>query len=212
MIILLSRVFIVPALAANLGDLSGLSITTPLVFLLIGMFIMLYAYNISEWLHVWRTKLMVSIRSGSVTVSFGLVSLLFLLIGLIVGYLSLGDLYIPSLLAGALWFVYNALWLMIFAVLIYQVGDLVDIYISTKKIKLSFIIGSMNLVALGLIATGTLDIILAYFDMGLRNTALFTLELVAGVGLALLSALLQHYMKGAIETAESTKDPDTDAA
>jgi hypothetical protein len=88
----------------------------------------------------------------------------------------------------------------------------VDVYISTKKIKLSFIIGSINLVAIGLIATGALDIVLAYFDMGMKNNGLFAMELIAGICLALISALMQHRMKGAIEAADSSKDADADAS
>jgi uncharacterized membrane protein len=101
---------------------------------------------------------------------------------------------------------------MIFAILVYQIGDLVDIFISKKRIKLSFIIGSMTLVAIGLISTGALDILLAYFDMGIMNTVLFAIEIIAGIALAIISAVLQRHMKGAIESAESTKDADADAS
>jgi len=194
----------------NDGLFSG--ITTPLVGFLIGILIMMYGYNTQELLSVWSSNWKLRIKSGSVTVTFVLVSILFVMVGIIVGYLSLKELYISSFLHGALWFGSNALWLMIFAVLIYQVGDLVDMYITTKRIKLSFIIGSINLVAIGLIATGSLDIVLSYFDMGLKNNAFFAMELIAGIVLALLSALLQRHMKGAIEAAESTKDAGTDVA
>ncbi|MDR2698717.1 MAG: DUF373 family protein [Candidatus Methanoplasma sp.] len=212
-IVLISMVFIImPLMAYMNGDSSISSITTPLVTLLIGIFIILYGYNTSEWVSAWSTKWASRIKSGSVTVTFVLISLLFVLVGLIVGYLSLGELYIPSFLQGALWFISNALWLMIFALLIYQIGDLVDMYISTHRIKLSFIIGSINVVAIGLIATGALDILLAYFDMGMKNNAVFAMELIAGIALALISAVLQRHMKDAIESAESTKDADADVA
>ena len=212
-IVLISMVYMIPPLMAYMnGDSSFTSVTTPLVVFLIGLFAIIYGYNTLELVSAWSKDWTAGIKSGSVTVTFFLVSLLFVLIGLIVGYLSLGELYIHTFLQGALWFTSNALWLMIFALLIYQVGDLVDMYISTKKIKLSFIIGSINLVAIGLIATGALDIILAYFDMGIKNMALFAMELVAGIVLALLSAFLQRHMKDAIEAAESTRDADTDVA
>ena len=212
-IVLISLVYIGPPFVANIGDGTSMSnLTTPFVVFLIGFFIILYGYNTVEWLSVWSTKWRARVRSGSVTVTFVLISLLFILLGLIVGYLSLGDLYIPSIPLGALWFISNALWLMIFALLIYQIGDLVDMYIATKRIKLSFIVGSINLVGIGLIATAALDIILAYSDMGIKNNAVFSMELIAGVALAIISALLQRHMKGAIEAAESTKDADADVA
>ncbi len=211
-ILLISMVYIIPPLMSHFSDGGPLSnITTPTVALLIGIFIMLYAYNTSEWMAVWSSKWASRIKSGSVTVTFVLISSLFVLVGAIVGYLSLGEVYIPSLFLGALWFISNSLWMMIFALLIYQVGDLVDMYLSTRKIKLSFIIGSINIVAMGLIFTGALDILLAYFDMGLESSAIYILELVAGVTLALISGILQRHMKGAIEAAENTKEADADA-
>lgn len=143
------------------------------------------------------------------TVVFALISLVFVLAGLIVGYLSLGDVYIPAFFEGFLWFVSNALWMMIFALLIYQVGDLIDTYLLTKKIKMSFIIGSINIVSMGLIATGALDLLLAYFDMGIGSSAVYALELIAGIGLAIVSALLQRHMKGAI--AADKEENGTDA-
>ena len=194
------------------GVTSLRDITTPIVVFLVGVVILLYAYNVSEWASAWSTKWLSRIRRGSVTVAFVLISLLFVMAAMIVGYLSLGEVYIPSLFHGFLWFISNALWLMIFAILVYQIGDLVDIFISKKRIKLSFIIGSMTLVAIGLISTGALDILLAYFDMGIMNTVLFAIEIIAGIALAIISAVLQRHMKGAIESAESTKDADADAS
>ena len=212
-IVLISLLLIASPLFSIVTEGAAFStVTAPLIALLIGLFLLLYGYNVPEWLTIWRKKWMARIRAGSVTVSFGLISIVFFLVGLIVGYLSLSDIYIPSIPLGILWFVSNALWLVIFSLLIYQVGDLVDIYITTKKIKLSFIFGSINLVAIGLIATGALDIVLAYFDMGMKNNGLFAMELIAGVSLALISALLQHHMKGAIEAADTSKEAETDAA
>ncbi len=212
-IVLISIVYMIPPIMTYMNGDAGLSdVTTPFVVFLIGLFIMLYAYNIFEWLSVWSSKWAARVRGGSVTVTFLLASVLFVVVGVIVGYLSLGDVYIPSFSHGALWFISNSLWLFIFAFLIYQVGDLVEMYITTKRVKLSFIIGSINIVAIGLIITGLLDIVLAYFGMGVQNNALIALEIIAGIGLALLSALLQRHMKGAIEAAESTKDAEADVA
>ncbi|MCL2317737.1 MAG: DUF373 family protein [Methanomassiliicoccaceae archaeon] len=208
-ILLISLVF----LGTGIKDGSSLSsMTTPLVFFLIGLFIVLYGYNTAEWLSVHRVEWTNKIKTGSVSLTFFLVSMLFVFMGLIVGYLSLSDVYIPSLIEGSLWFLSNALWLFIFAILIYHLGDMVDLYISTKKIQLSFIIGSINILALGLIATGILDVLLGYFNMGMQNNALFGLELVAGIALAVISAVLQRHMKVRIEEADSTKETDTDAA
>ncbi|AIZ56363.1 hypothetical protein Mpt1_c04710 [Candidatus Methanoplasma termitum] len=211
---LISSVFLIFALASYFNEGASLSVlTTPMVFFLIGAFIVLYGYNVAEWVSSRRVKWIDRIRSGSVSFTFIFLALLFVIVGLVAGYLSLNELYVPTILEGGLWFISNALWFIIFAILIYQVGDLVDTYLSTKKIKISFIIGSINIVAIGLIITGALDIILAYLEMGMQNNTLFGLELVGGIVLALISAMLQRHMKGTIKAAEEEiKDAGKDAA
>lgn len=196
-VVLMSLMYIIPPLF-NKG-VSLTDITTPLVAFLGGFFALLYAYNTSEWAAVWSKKWSARIKGGSVTVVFTLVAWIFVLSGIIIGYLSLNEIYISSFYRGAIWFVSNALWMMIFALLIYHVGDLVDTYLSTKTIKMSFIVGSINIVSIGLIATGSLDLVLGYLDLGIKNVLLYTLELIGGVGLAFVSALLQRHMKEAIE-------------
>ena len=191
--------------------ISAADITTPFVGLLVGLFILLYAYNIPDWVTRWNTRWMVKIRQGSVTVTFVLIALLFLLAGVILGYFSLGEVYIASFFQGAVWFFYNGLWMFLFAVLAYQTGDLVDRFLSSRTIKLSFIIGSINIVAIGLIMTGGLDIILSYMDMGVRSAPVFILELIAGIGMALVSGILQRHMKEAIEIADTNKEAENNA-
>lgn len=207
-IALIALVYLIIGYVSSNNSLS--SITTPMVVLVIGVFILLYGYNAPDVLSVWGGRWVARVRSGSVTAVFFLISLLFVVLGLAIGYLSLGELYIPSFIQGALWFISNALWMILFAFLIYNVGDLIDMYISTRRIKLSFIIGSINLVAMGLIATAALDILLAYFGMGMMNNAFFAMELIVGILLAFISAFLQRHMKGAIEAAEITKDAKSD--
>ncbi|MDR1404231.1 MAG: DUF373 family protein [Candidatus Methanoplasma sp.] len=211
-LVLIPLLYVIPPMVAFVNDGSPISnMTTASVVLITGILILLYGYNTSEWVSVWKTKWTARIKGGSITVSFTLISLLFLMVGLIVGYLSMGDVYVASFFRGLLWFISNSLWMMIFALLTYLVGDMADMYISEKKIKFSFVIGSINIVALGLVTTGSIDILLTYVDMGLRNTVMFTMELVAGVGLAVVSAFLRRHMKGVLEAAEKNMDTDADA-
>jgi putative membrane protein len=202
-IVLISLLYVIPA-ASKVAEGSPLSnFTTPLIAFLIGMLFILYAYSIQDWFSKWKTKWVSRIKRGSVSVTFVLISSLFFVSGLIIGYLSLGDVYSVSLVQSAAWFGSNALWLIIFAILVYQVGDLFDKYLSTRTIKLSFIVGSINIVAIGLLVTGVLDIILQYYDVGIENTFLYVLEVVAGIALAFISAIVQRHMKAAIGVVES---------
>jgi len=208
-LVLISAVFLIMSLLSHVNEDGPMSaITTPLVTILIGMFILLYAYNIEDWIVRWNNKWISRIKRGSVTVTFVLISLFFILAGFVVGYLSLGEVYTSSIFQGLAWFVYNSLWLFIFAVLIYQIGDLLDGYLSARTIKLSFIVGSINIVSIGLILTGGLDILLSYMDLGIQSGPIYVLELFAGIVMALVSALLQRHMKETLGTGN--KDVESD--
>jgi len=212
MISLISLVYLIMPLLSHINEGTSLNnATTPLVALLIGLLIMLYAYNIQDWIAKWNAKWIARIRRGSVTVTFVLISLLFILGGFIIGYISLGEVYISSIAQTFAWFLSNSLWMFIFAILIYQFGDLVDRYLTSKTIKLSFIVGSINIVAIGLILTGGLDIVLSSMDLGVRTGHMYILELIAGVGMALVSALLQRHMKRTLKTVDDTKGVEGDA-
>jgi putative membrane protein len=201
---------VLPAIAQIIEGNPLSNLTTPSITFLIGMLFILYAYNVQDWLSRWKSKWISRIKRGSVSVTFVLISSLFFISGLIVGYLSLGDVYSVSMLQSIVWFGSNALWPILFAILVYQVGDLFDMYLSTHTIKLSFIVGSINIVAIGLLLTGVIDIVLEYYDIGIDNRLLYILEVIAGIALAFISAIMQRHLKAAIEVAES-KEAESDA-
>ncbi len=210
-IVLISLVYMTPSIIDHINKGTSFSnVTTPMVVLLIGFVFLLYAYNLEDSLSRWKTKWTSRIRNGSITVTFLLVSILFMLSGLVIGWYSLEQVYTTSILQEIIWFVSNALWFMIFGILIYKTGDLIDRYISTKKLNMSFVFVSINVVAIGLIATGSLDLAQIYLKIGINNSVIAILELVAGLIMAFMSALLQRYLKDTIRT---TKDngPETDA-
>lgn len=208
---LIAFVYLIPAFTDYLSHGTISAATTPLVVFFIGILFILYAYNFNDGIVIWKNKWVSRIKRGSVTVTFSLVAFLFFVSALVVGFYSTNDMYYTNILQPLLWFLSNALWLMVFAILIYQIGDLIDRYISTKTIKLSFIVGSINIVAIGLIMMGSLDVLLSYFDMGIENRLVYAGELAVGISLALLSALVQRHMKKAIDTTEPDGDTDPDA-
>ncbi|MCK9322606.1 MAG: DUF373 family protein, partial [Candidatus Methanomethylophilaceae archaeon] len=177
-IILISLVYMTPSIIDHINKGTSFSnVTTPMVVLLIGFVFLLYAYNLEDSLSRWKTKWTSRLRNGSITVTFLLVSILFLLSGLVIGWYSLEQVYTTNILQEIIWFVSNALWFMIFGILIYKTGDLIDRYISTKKLNMSFVFVSINVVAMGLIATGSLDLAQIYLKIGINNSVIAILEL-----------------------------------
>ncbi|MDR0523671.1 MAG: DUF373 family protein [Candidatus Methanoplasma sp.] len=188
-IALVSLVYIVPAAVSGS---SVFSVTGPLIAFLIGAIFLLYAYSVPDWLSKWREKWVRRIRHGSVTVTFFMISSLFIVLGMIIGYLSLGEVYSGSVFQGAAWFMSNAMWPFIFAVLVYEVGGLADAYLSTRTVKLKYVVLSVIVVAMGLVLTGMLDVLLGYYGIGASNTLLMTAEIIAGISLALAIAIVQR--------------------
>lgn len=186
------------------------NLTSFFVIFLIGLTFVLYAYNIEDKYANWRTKWVSRMKRGSVTVTFALISVIFVLTGVVLGYYSMSAVYLTGFTQAVVWFLYNALWLVIFAVLIYMVGGFVDGYISTKTIKLSFIVGSLNMLSTGLLVTGALDILISYMGINSVNSIINALEIVAGISLAFISAFLQLYIRKVIKETDD-RETDTDA-
>ncbi|MDR3283477.1 MAG: DUF373 family protein [Candidatus Methanoplasma sp.] len=198
-LILISLVYLIPPILGNISNGDSLYLaTTPLMAFLIGALFILYAYNMQERFLKWKNKWVARVKRGSVTATFMLVSSLFAISGVIIGYFSLDGVYSPSIIQSTVLFASNALWPLLFAVLVYLVGDLLDVYFSTRTIKLSFIVGSINIMSIGLIITSILDFILASFDADVGNSFLYVGEFIFGVVMAFISAMVHRHIVAAI--------------
>jgi putative membrane protein len=202
LLLLVSSAYTVPPILGNINNGDSLfPATTPLITFLIGVMFILYAYNMQDWFAKWKTKWIARVKHGSVAVTFILVSSLLAISGVVIGYLSLNGIYSTSVIQSAAWFASNSLWPILFAILVYFIGDLLDIYFSTRTIKLSFIVGSINIMSIGLILTSILDFILAGFDADVGNNFLYAGELIAGIALAFASAIVHRHVLAAIGQA-----------
>jgi putative membrane protein len=195
-IVLISLVYLIPGLfSVYTGDSELFSITTPLVVFLIGFFFMLYAYNIPDWISKWQKKWMGRFRSGSVSVTFTMVSIILMAAGVVYGYFALDTIYIYRISQTIIWYIYSVMWFIIFGMMIYIVGDMLDSYLRNNTIKISHFTSCINLAALGLIGMGTLDILLNYLSIGVVNPTTYTFEIATGILIAFIGAAILRYIK-----------------
>lgn len=207
LLILISLLYVIPAIMDYYSNGDSLkSATSPAIVLIIGLMLGLYAYNIPEKFHRMTSEMGRKIKHGSLSVTFFLLSVLMIITGIVAGYYAVSNTYTTNLAQDIFWFTSNSMWLFLFAFLVYMFGDLVDGYLENHQIKLSFIVASINIVAIGLLLTALNDVILAYIGIGLYSVSACVIEFCGGMILAFTSSYVQRYIKAAIVNVEGEGD------
>ncbi len=197
-VVLISLVYLIPSLfSVYMKESDVFTITTPLVVFLIGFFFMLYAYNIPDWISNWHKKWMSRFRSGSISVTFTIISIIIMASGAIYGYFALDSVYIYRISQTIIWYIYSVMWFIIFGMMVYIAGDMLDSYIRNNSIKISHFTSCINLAAIGLICMGALDILLNYLNIGSVTPTSYTLEIVLGVMIAFIGTAILRRVKQA---------------
>jgi len=209
-ILLISLVYLVPHLMEIMAGNESMAVsTTPAVVCIIGFCFLLYAYNTQDWLSKWNKKWKDRLKSGSMSVAFAFIAIICIVAGVIYGFLSLDQVYMTRISQQAVWFVYSSLWFFVFGIMIYVIGDLLDDFLNSNTLKMSSLTSCVSLAALGLIAMGSLDIMLRYLDMPMVSATTCAIEIGFGLLLTFLTSLTQRHMK--IEYRKNSSGTDEDA-
>ena len=209
-ILLISLVYLVPHLMEIMAGNESMAVgTTPAVVCIIGFCFLLYAYNTQDWLSKWNKKWKDRLKSGSMSVAFAFIAIICIVAGVIYGFFSLDQVYMTRISQQAVWFVYSSLWFFVFGIMIYVIGDLLDDFLNSNTLKMSSLTSCVSLAALGLIAMGSLDIMLRYLDMPMVSATTCAIEIGFGLLLTFLTSLTQRHMK--IEYRKNSSGTDEDA-
>ncbi len=181
----------------NIGYISG--IAPGLITFVIGLYLIWYAYDISEAIKRGSKSIWKAIRSGSQMLPFAIVTAVMIVLGFLYASSTVIDArnVPPQILV--LIFVSSFLWIGIFAVFVLEVGRFVNVYISTRKISWSSITAGLMFLAIGLIIQGAVDSIKLIYHLVPINTALIVVEVIAGILTAMFGGLLNvgvHGMDG----------------
>lgn len=184
----------------NLGYISG--IAPGLITFVIGLYLIWYAYDITDALKKSSKTIWKAIRSGSQMLPFAIVTIVMIVLGL---------LYAASTVATArnvppqillLIFVSSFLWIGVFAAFVLEVGRFANIYITTRRISWSSITAGLMFLAIGLIIQGAIDSIKLIYRLVPVNNALIVVEVVAGLLTAMFGGLLNFGVHGREGTAD----------
>ncbi len=201
-LVLITMVYILPMLyfygfnASNFSRVSG-----TLVILIVGFMLLVYGYNIfgsmSNWYHRWSS----SLRSGSVVITFTLISIALVGSGIVLGILSIQNFYAPSTYQMILRFCAAATWPILFGMLFFMVGIFIHEYLSNGAVRLSFITGSINVLGVGMVIMGVIDLMMSYISIGHQINGLIAAEIILGIALAVTASMVRRYFKMQISRA-----------
>ncbi|MCQ2079838.1 MAG: DUF373 family protein [archaeon] len=165
--------------------------TTIFIFFVVGLLMAFYAYNLEErisnqW-NAWKNRA----SRGSITTVFFAASALVIVVGIVVSIYSLNDVYTTRDTQVVLLFLVYFLWFFLFSILIYISGIILDGYLNSRTVKYTYITLILNIVSVGLIVNGGLDILIDYVGLHHMSSLIYIAEIVMGFVMSFMAALLQ---------------------
>lgn len=173
---------------ANVGYLAD--IPAGLIPFVLGVYLLWFAYDTSEWLRQASAKFWHAMKSGSQMLPFAFISAIMVVLGL---------LYAISIVTSArnvpagylvLIFIGSFLWIGVFAALLLEVGRFASAYLSTREFSWSSIIAGLMFMAIGLLTQGALDSLRFIYHLPSANVAFIAVEIIAGLLTAMFAGLL----------------------
>ncbi|MGQ9587315.1 MAG: DUF373 family protein [Thermoplasmata archaeon] len=197
------------------GDYDDIGLLSQMAPGVIGIVLALYligwAYHWVELAQQRIVKAKKALREGSLAIPFAIVGLILGIVGVMIGY-DIAAVYREGLLpaerslsVSILLFVSGAVWFVVFGVFVYQSGKSVTAFLHTGKIKWSFIVMMVTVLATGFVIQGAVDAM----DFFVRHEesigfVVMAAEIVTGVLIAIFGAVLNASLRSeAVRTAET---------
>ena len=165
--------------------------TWSIISLILGIVLLLYGYNVMDKIIDSLEDDIRNIKSGDITVTFTILSLLMAIIGICMGFYSIWDIRINDKIYFLITFVSNAMWPIIFAIVFRDGGKVLKNYMSYKKVNRSFMIGTNMVIALGFIMQGALDMLRTFLGYAEVSNGVIMAEIIIGIVFAVITSILQ---------------------
>jgi putative membrane protein len=177
----------------------------------LGFYLIGWAYHWAERFAEWMERSGKAVRQGSLVIPFAIVAFVMIVVGILIGY-DVSNVYRESLLPSdrslaimILLFVSGSVWFIVFGVFAYESGKSVTAFFQSGKIKWSFIVMMVSVLATGFIIQGAVDairVLLNYDPQGIGTVIIFA-EMITGILIALFSSVLNASLR-----SESVKNAD----
>jgi putative membrane protein len=195
------------ALASDPNDLDVIaSLTWGMLSLVIGLYLLAYAYKVGERTRSGVGRMVRAVRSGSQMIPFIIVSSILFIIGLFLGYSYANEDPNLDLAVRSLLFVEGVLWLWVFSILTYETGRFVSYYLSNGKYYWPHVVVSLTVLASGFIIQGAVDSILLFLKEYRVSTTVVVLEFVAGFLFLAFSAIMNVTLRNLSQTVQTVTE------
>lgn len=167
----------------------------------IGFYLIGWAYHWAERLRDVAARAKKNIKQGSLVIPFAIVAFVLVVVGILIGYDN-AALYreglLPSersLAISILLFVSGAVWFVVFGVFVYETGKSVTAFLHTGKIRWSFIVMMVSVLATGFIIQGAVDALSFLVSYGEADLAIIFAEMITGILIAIFSSVLNASLR-----------------
>ncbi len=181
----------------NIGHITGMM--GGVLLLVLGVYSLSYAYKMLPRLRRWYAVLRNSIRRGNQRIPFTITAIVLFISGLVIGIRAALDVPEASTLYQLILFSTTVIWMWIFALLCYEGGKFIDLYLEQRRIRHSFLIAALTLFALAFILQGMLDIFALGLGFTPTNEIIIVMELMLGFTFAVIAGILQSAFNNIIE-------------
>jgi putative membrane protein len=167
----------------------------------LGLYLIGWAYHWASKIQQRVVRTRKAVRQGSLTIPFAIVSLVLVVVGMLIGY-DMSTVYSEGLLAGQrslaisiLLFVSGSVWFVVFGVFAYETGKSVTAFLQTGKIKWSFIVMMVSVLATGFIIQGAVDAMEFFVSYGNPDQTIIFAEMITGILIAIFSSVLNASLR-----------------
>ena len=176
-------------------------IAVGVIGVVLGLYLIGWAYHWASVIQQRITRTRKAVRQGSLTIPFAIVGLVLVSVGLLIGY-DMATVYRESLLSNEqslaisiLLFVSGAVWFVVFGVFAYETGKSVTVFLQTGKIKWSFIVMMVSVLATGFIIQGAVDAMEFFVSYGEPDRTIILAEMITGIMIAVFSSVLNASLR-----------------
>lgn len=195
-LVFMTLVYIMPIMySRGINASTFSSVSGSMMIMIIGLTLLVYGYSAITKTSRVLSRWLSGLRSGSVVITFTLISISLILSGLVIGALTVQNSYAPTAYQMFLRFGAAATWPIIFGFLFFMMGSFINEYITKGSVRLSFIIGSINMLGVGMVAIGAFDLMMIYVNIGPASIALTVAEIMVGVCLAMIATFVRRFFK-----------------
>jgi putative membrane protein len=171
------------------------------ISVVLGFYLIGWAYHWVAHIQQRMTRARKAVRQGSLTIPFAIVAFVLVLVGMLVGYDS-ATVYREGLLPNArslaisiLLFVAGAVWFVVFGVFAYETGKSVTAFLQTGKVRWSFIVMMVSVLATGFIIQGAVDAMEFFVSYGNPDLLIIFAEMITGILVAIFSSVLNASLR-----------------